>query len=86
MNDLPTTQALTCKLKLLLDKEQAEAIGPTAQAYRRALNHASSVAFAHGKLSQGMKLQTLVYRGLREKFGLTAQMACNASRQVAASL
>jgi putative transposase len=60
MDDLPTTQPLTCKLKLLLTKEQELAIRRTALAYRGALNHASAVAFAHGKLSQGRRLQALV--------------------------
>ncbi|MBU2750160.1 transposase [Acidithiobacillus thiooxidans] len=85
MDELPITQALTCKLKLLLTKEQAEVVRSTALAYRAALNHASVVAFANGKMSQGMKLQTLVYQDLREKFGLPSQMACNAPRQVAAA-
>ena len=85
MNELPTTQSLTCKLKILLAKEQEDAVQRTALAYRHALNHASAIAFANGKMSQGMKLQTLVYQDLREKFGLPSQMACNAPRQVAAA-
>jgi len=85
MDALPTTQALTCKLKLLLSKEQEEAVRRTARAYRDALNHASAVAFAHGKMSQGMKLQAMVYQDLRERFNLPSQMACNAPRQVAAA-
>jgi predicted transposase len=85
MDALQTTQALTCKLKLLLSKEQDEAIRRTALAYRDALNHASAVAFAHGKMSQGMKLQTMVYHDLRERFKLPSQMACNVPRQVAAA-
>ncbi|WP_153801867.1 hypothetical protein [Acidithiobacillus caldus] len=85
MDELPTTQSLTCKLKLLLTQEQAEAVRRTALAYRNALNHASTVAFANGKMSQGMKLQTLVYQELRKRFGLPSQMACNAPRQVAAA-
>ena len=85
MNELPTTQALTCKMKLLLTKEQEEMVARTALAYRDALNHASAVAFANGKMSQGMKLQTMVYQDLRERFGLPSQMACNAPRQVAAA-
>jgi predicted transposase len=85
MDALPTTQALTCKLKLLLTKEQEDAVRRTALAYRNALNHASAIAFANGKMSQGMKLQTLVYQDLRERFGLPSQMACNAPRQVAAA-
>jgi putative transposase len=85
MDALPTTQALTCKLKLLLSKEQEETVRRTALAYRDALNHASVVAFANGKMSQGMKLQTMVYRDLRERFKLPSQMACNVPRQVAAA-
>ena len=85
MDRWPTAQALTCKLKLLLDKEQIGAVRRTALAYRDALNHASAVAFAHGKMSRGMQLQTLVYEDLRTRFGLPAQMACNAPRQVAAA-
>ena len=85
MRDLPSTQPLTCKLKLLLDPEQVDAVRRTALAYRAALNHASAVAFAHGQMSQGMRLQTLVYQDLRTRFGLPAQMACNAPRQVAAA-
>jgi predicted transposase len=85
MEELPVTQALTCKLKLLLRKEQEAAIQRTALAYRNALNHASAVAFANGKMSQGMKLQKMVYQDLRERFGLPSQMACNAPRQVAAA-
>lgn len=85
MDELPTTQSLTCKLKLLLTQEQAGAVQRTALAYRNALNHVSAVAFANGKMSHGMKLQTLVYQELRERFGLPSQMACNAPRQVAAA-
>ncbi len=56
-----------------------------ALAYRNALNHASTVAFVCGKISQGMKLQRLVSQDLRKWFGLPAQMACNVPRQVAAA-
>ena len=79
------TQIITAKLKLLIDAEQAGVLMETACAYRDALNQTAEVAFAHNKLSQAMKLQTLVYGELRERFGLPAQMACNVPRQVAAS-
>jgi len=85
MEELPTAQALTCKLKLLLTKEQADSLRETAATYRAALNHASAVAFANGKMSRGLKLQSLVYKDLRDRFGLPSQMACNAPRQVAAA-
>ena len=54
-------------------------------AYRHALNHVSAIAFANGKMSHGMRRQTLVYQELRERFGLPSQMACHAPRQVAAA-
>lgn len=82
---LPTTQSLTCKLKLLTSQEQEKALLCTAIAYRDGLNYASKIAFANGKLSKSMQLQKLVYRDLRSRFGLPAQMACNAPRQVTAS-
>ncbi len=50
MDELPITQSLTCKRKLLLTQEQAEVVRRTALAYRNALNHASTVAFANGEL------------------------------------
>lgn len=85
VDGLPTTQSLTCKLKLLTTAEQSQTLLRTARTYRDALNYASAVAFANGKLSKAMQLQQLVYRELRERFSLPAQMACNAPRQVAAS-
>ncbi len=51
MGTLPTAQVLTCKLKLLLTAEQTDAVKHTAVAYLDALNHASAVAFANGKMS-----------------------------------
>jgi IS605 OrfB family transposase len=79
------TQSITAKLKLLLSVEDRTVLLRTAMTYRDALNYASKVAFEHGKMSQGMKLQKLVYTYLRTKFALPSQMACNAPRQVAAS-
>jgi hypothetical protein len=43
MDTLLTTQALSCKLKLLPDMEQIGAIRSTAVAYHNALNYASVV-------------------------------------------
>ena len=85
MDELPSTQSLSCKLKLLLTPEQAQAVRDTAIAYRQALNHVSTVAFANGKMSQSMQLHKLVYRDVRERFGLPSQMACNVPRQVASA-
>ncbi|MBA3825511.1 MAG: hypothetical protein H0X24_16640, partial [Ktedonobacterales bacterium] len=76
---------LTTKLKLQTTPTQAEQLRRTALAYRDALNYTSSVAFTQGKLSQAFLLQKRVYRDLRTRFGLSAQLACNAPRQVAAT-
>ncbi len=76
---------LTAKLKLLTTPTQAEQLRRTALAYRDALNHTSRVAFANGKTSNTVALQKLVYRDLRAQFGLSAQLACNVPRQVAAT-
>lgn len=76
---------LTAKLKLRHSPEQKIALDAVTLAYRDALNYTSGIAFAHNKLSAGMRLQTLVYEDLRAKFGLPSQMACNAPRQVATS-
>jgi IS605 OrfB family transposase len=79
------TQVITAKLKLNLDAEQKALVSRTALAYRDALNHASAVAFDNGKISNGAKLQKVVYGDLRGLFGLGAQMACSVTRQVTAT-
>ena len=50
-------QVLTAKLKLLTTPEQFKALRQTQLAYRDALNHVSRYAFAHGKMSNKVKLQ-----------------------------
>ncbi|MEG4809802.1 transposase [Microcoleus sp. F8-D3] len=79
------SQVITAKLKLNLTTEQKALVSQTALAYRDALNYTSRVAFDAGKTSNGAKLQKAVYNELRAKFGLGAQMACNAPRQVSAT-
>ncbi|NJL68948.1 MAG: IS200/IS605 family element transposase accessory protein TnpB [Microcoleus sp. SM1_3_4] len=79
------TPVITAKLKLNLDAEQKALVSRTALAYRDALNHASAVAFDNGKISNGAKLQKVVYGDLRGLFGLGAQMACSVTRQVTAT-
>jgi putative transposase len=79
------TQVITAKLKLNLDTEQQALVSRTALAYRDALNHASVVAFDNGKITNGAKLQKVVYGDLRGLFGLGAQMACSVTRQVTAT-
>jgi putative transposase len=80
---MPVT--LTAKLKLTTTPAQAEQLRRTAVAYRDALNYTSRLAYEGGKLSNAVRVQKLVYRELRERFGLSAQLACNVPRQVAAT-
>ncbi|MDB9372999.1 RNA-guided endonuclease InsQ/TnpB family protein [Nodularia sphaerocarpa] len=79
------SQIITAKLKLNLTAEQKNLVSQTALAYRDALNYTSRVAFDMGKISNGAKLQKAVYKDLRVRFGLGAQMACNVPRQVSAT-
>jgi predicted transposase len=73
---------LTAKLKLLPTSDQFAALRQTQLAYRDALNYVSQYAFAHGKTSNGRRLQDETYATIRAQFGLPAQMACNVPRQV----
>jgi putative transposase len=77
--------ALTAKLKLTLPPDQFRALRQTQLAYRDALNYVSQYAFAHGKTSNGKRLQAHNYDQIRAEFGLPAQMACNVPRQVGAT-
>src|SRR5271166_2640166 len=76
---------LTTKLKLILTTEQFTALRETQLAYRDALNVVSQYAFLHGKTSNRKRLQAAIYSQARSEFGLSAQLACNVPRQVAAT-
>ena len=76
---------LSAKLKLVTTPTQAELLRTTAQAYRDALNYTSQVAYEQGKISNAARLQPLVFRELRGRFGLSAQLACHVPRQVVAT-
>src|SRR5260370_28567176 len=78
-------QMLTAKLKLQTTPDQFKALRATQLAYRDALNFVSAYAFENGKTSSADKLQKGCYRAIRERNGLSAQMACNVPRQVAAT-
>src|SRR5579859_4784746 len=73
---------LTAKLKLLTTPDQFAALRATQLAYQDALNYVSAYSFAHGKTSNGKRLQKETYADIRGQFGLSAQMACNVPRQV----
>jgi putative transposase len=72
----------TAKLKLTTTPDQFTALRQTQLAYRDALNFVSRYSFAHGKTSNGKRLQRETYADVRSQFGLPAQMACNVPRQV----
>jgi len=76
---------MTAKLKLHTTPEQFRALRATQLAYRDALNYVSRYAFAHGKMSHQVALQDGTYQDIRSRFGLPAQLACSAPRQVGAT-
>src|SRR5216684_1768899 len=76
---------LTAKLKLQTTPEQFQALRQTQLAYRDALNHVSQYSFAHGKMSNQIRLRDATYYELRARYGLPAQMACSIPRQVGAT-
>jgi predicted transposase len=76
---------ITAKLKLHTTPEQFAALRVTQLAYRDALNYVSQYAFAHGKMSNKVKLQDGTYDEVRARFHLPSQMACSVPRQVGAT-
>ncbi len=78
-------QIITAKLKLHTDHAQFAALRQTQLAYRDALNHVSTYAFEHGKMSNQRALQRETYDEIRMLYSLPAQMACNVPRQVGAT-
>jgi putative transposase len=76
---------MVAKLKLQASPEQFAALRQTQLAYRDALNYVSQYAFAHGKMSNKVRLQDGTYREIRTRFKIPAQMACSIPRQVGAT-
>jgi putative transposase len=76
---------LTAKIKLHTSNEQFTALRATQLAYRDSLNYVSQYAFAHGKMSNAVALQTGTYDEVRARFHLSSQMACSVPRQVGAT-
>jgi len=83
--NFPVNTTITAKLKLHTTKERYAALLRTSLAYRDALNYTSRVAFENGKMSNQVRLHQRVYREIRSRFSLPAQMACSVSRQVGAT-
>jgi IS605 OrfB family transposase len=70
-------QVATLKLKLLLSKEEEARLQATQQAYVRALNHTSQLAFRTG-VHKPTDLHHLCYHEVRSLTGLSANLTCSA--------
>jgi IS605 OrfB family transposase len=75
---------ITVKCKLSPTPEQAQALQETLEKCKEALNYISQVAWDK-KCFNRVALHHLVYREVREKFGLTAQLAVSVRDKVAFS-
>jgi IS605 OrfB family transposase len=71
----------TLFVRLDTTKEQFDALLQTMRQFNRACNFVAPIAFKL-KTTNKMRLQRLVYRRLREEFGLSAQMAVRAIAKV----
>jgi predicted transposase len=65
----------TCAIQVKLQSSDP-ILGRTIDAFNKAVNYASEVAWETKTLSNPLKLQKIVYRDLREQFKLRSQMAC----------
>ncbi|MBF8376380.1 transposase [Alicyclobacillus mali] len=72
----------TIRVRLEPTPEQASALARTVEANRQALDYVSRVAFER-RIRNAIALQRIVYRTIRTRFGLRAQMACTVCRVVA---
>jgi putative transposase len=72
---------LIVRTQLLPDVEMAVAIRATVERFNEACNWVAGVAFER-QSSNRITLQQIVYRDVRERFGLSAQMTCLCIRRV----
>jgi putative transposase len=72
---------LTLQVQLFPDKEQVQKLSATIEAFNAAADWLAGEAFKLQSTNK-VKLQQLYYRDLREKFGLSAQMAVRCIAQV----
>ncbi len=71
----------TLQTQLLPDDGEAAKLKATVERFNEAANFAAGVAFER-KLSNKVELQKIVYRDLRNRFGLSSQMAVRCIAQV----
>jgi IS605 OrfB family transposase len=72
---------LTLQIQLLPERDHAARLKATLERFNEAANWAAGIAFEH-RCSNKFNLQKLVYSDLRERFGLSAQMAVRCIAQV----
>lgn len=72
------TRTLQIQLDIPLD-----VVKRTIQEFLDVCNYVSAVSFAHGGVSNNVRLHKLTYADVRTRFHLSSQMACNAIRHVA---
>jgi putative transposase len=72
---------LTLQIQLLPERDHAARLKATIERFNEAANWATGVAFEH-QCSNKIQLQKIVYRDLRTKFDLSAQMAVRCIAQV----
>lgn len=75
-------RTICCKLDLL--PEQADALAATAEAFAKACNYVLAVKAKSGEVSQ-FGLHKLCYEQVRQRFGLSANLAVRAIARVAAA-
>jgi len=76
---------LTLRLQLLPDAEQTPVLLATMERFNEAASYAATVAFEAGVRSQP-SIHKLAYREIRDRFGLSAQMAVRAIGKVVEAL
>jgi putative transposase len=74
----------TIKCRLEVESAQADALNETLSAFARACNHVSDASRQAGETRQ-FCLHRLCYRNVREKFGLSANLAVRAIARVASA-
>src|SRR5262249_53453690 len=72
---------LTLQIQLLPGRDHAARLKATLERFNEAANWAAGIAFEH-QCSNKIELQKIVYRELRERFGLSSQMAVRCIAQV----
>jgi IS605 OrfB family transposase len=67
----------TLKVKVVVEPEQANALHETMHQFNAACNYVAEIAFQMHTANK-IKLQPIVYRDIRDKFGISSQMAVRA--------